>query len=112
MLDIAIQQVGAYVVPVYPNISINDYRYIFKDAGISVCFIGNEELFNNLKGIQSELPDLKLMYCLDRVNDIPFWEEMVDTSDEFTKSVEERKANVRNEDLATIIYTSGTSGNP
>lgn len=112
MMDIAIQQVGAYVVPVYPNISINDYRYIFKDAGISVCFIGNEELFNNLKGIQPELPDLKLMYCLDKVNDIPFWEEMIDTSDEFAKSVEERKANVRNEDLATIIYTSGTTGNP
>ncbi len=112
MMDIAIQQVGAYVVPIYPNISINDYRYIFKDAGISVCFIGNEELFNNLKAIQPELPDLKLMYCLDQVKDIPFWEEMIDTSDEFAKSVEERKANVRNEDLATIIYTSGTTGNP
>ncbi len=112
MMDIAIQQVGAYVVPVYPNISMNDYRYIFKDAGISVCFIGNEELFNNLKSIQPELPDLKHMYCLDQVSGLPFWEEMIDKTEEFAKSVEERKANVRNEDMATIIYTSGTTGNP
>ncbi len=112
MLDIAIQQVGAYVVPVYPNISLNDYRYIFKDAGISICFVGNEELYDKLKGIQPELPELRLLYCLDKIQDIPFWGDMVDATDEHSRSLEERKANVRNEDLATIIYTSGTTGNP
>ena len=33
-MDVAIQQVGAIVVPVYPNISSRDYNYIFNDAGI------------------------------------------------------------------------------
>ena len=39
VLDIAIQQVGAVVVPVYPNISENDYTYIFNDAGIEFVFV-------------------------------------------------------------------------
>src|SRR5690554_7748842 len=37
IMDIGIQQIGAIGVPVYPNISTKDYKYIFGDAGIKVC---------------------------------------------------------------------------
>lgn len=112
VLDIAIQQVGAVVVPVYPNISTTDYKYIFKDAGIKVCFLGNEELFQKLSAIESELEGLEKLYTFDRVQGAAFWEEMMDATDTHRAAVEERKANVKNEDLATLIYTSGTTGNP
>src|SRR5574343_193205 len=36
VMDIAIQQVGAIVVPLYPNISENDYKYILNDASIKL----------------------------------------------------------------------------
>ena len=112
-VDIAIQQVGAIVVPVYPNISISDYRYIFKDAGIKVCFVGNQELFEKLDGIKSELTALEYLYAFDFVQGTPFWEEVFAIGiDIESQTIDELKANVRNEDLATIIYTSGTTGNP
>ena len=34
VLDIAVQQVGAILVPLYPNISESDYRFILNDAGV------------------------------------------------------------------------------
>jgi long-chain acyl-CoA synthetase len=34
ILDIAVQQAGAILVPLYPNISESDYRFILNDAGV------------------------------------------------------------------------------
>ena len=111
--DVAIQQIGAIVVPVYPNISTADYRYIFKDAGIRLCFTGSEELYGKLEGLKNELDHLEFLYCFDKIDNIPFWHEIAqESSEEENRTLEELKANVRNEDLATIIYTSGTTGNP
>lgn len=111
--DIAIQQVGAIVVPIYPNISTNDYKYIFNDSGIKICFVGNSELFEKLNGIKSDFASLEGLYCYDQHESIPFWKEVGAAGNEVTsQTIEELKANVRNEDLATIIYTSGTTGNP
>ena len=44
VMDIAIQQVGAIVVPLYPNISENDYKYILNYASIKLIVVGNSEL--------------------------------------------------------------------
>lgn len=111
--DIAIQQVGGIVVPIYPNISTNDYKYIFNDSGIKICFVGNSELFEKLNGIKSDIASLEGLYCYDQHESIPFWKEVGAAGNEVTsQTIDELKANVRNEDLATIIYTSGTTGNP
>lgn len=111
--DIAIQQVGGIVVPIYPNISTNDYKYIFNDSGIKICFVGNRELYEKLDGIKSEISSLEGLYCYDQENGIPFWTEVGAAGSEISsQTIDDLKANVRNEDLATIIYTSGTTGNP
>ena len=112
-VDIAIQQVGGIVVPVYPNISIIDYKYIFKDAGIKICFVGNQELYDKINGIRGELSALDYLFTLDQIEGIPHWEEVFEAGiSTESQTIDELKANVRNEDLATIIYTSGTTGNP
>ncbi len=113
VVDVAVQQVGAVVVPVYPNISITDYKYIFKDSGIRICFVGSQELYEKLKDIKDELDHLEHLFSFDHTEGTPFWEEVMEkgTSVE-NRTLDELKANVRNEDLATIIYTSGTTGNP
>lgn len=113
VVDVAIQQVGGVVVPVYPNISTADYKYIFHDAGIRICFVGNQELYEKLSGIKNDLPDMENLFCFDRLDGAPFWEEIIEKGNAVeNRTLEELKANVRNEDLATIIYTSGTTGNP
>jgi long-chain acyl-CoA synthetase len=111
--DIAIQQVGGIVVPVYPNISISDYKYIFKDAGIKICFVGNQELYDKINGIRGELSALNHLFTFDQIEGIPHWKEVFEVGNSIeSQTIDELKANVRNEDLATIIYTSGTTGNP
>ena len=113
ILDIAIQQVGAIVVPLYPNISVNDYKYIFKDCGAKICCVGNQELFDKIQSIRSEIPSLEHLFTFDKINGISNWTEIELKSEMVEESiVKTRMDEVKHEDLATIIYTSGTTGNP
>jgi long-chain acyl-CoA synthetase len=113
VMDIAIQQVGAVVVPVYPNISEHDYVYIFNDAGIRHAFVGGEELAHKIQGVASQISSLEQIFTFDQLEDFPNYKELVSKGADVPQSkITDLKANVRNEDLATIIYTSGTTGNP
>lgn len=112
-MDIAIQQIGAIVVPVYPNISSNDYRYIFNDAGIRYAFVGTQELVTKISGVSAEIPSFDKLFTFDSFEGVACYDELLSLGIDIPDStINELKANVRNEDLATIIYTSGTTGNP
>lgn len=112
VMDIAIQQVGGIVVPFYPNISESDYRYIFNDAGIKLCVVGDEELYTKISGIKGDVPSLEHLYTMDE-NGVSHWSELKAAgSSDSDEEIKSRMDAVKNEDLATIIYTSGTTGNP
>ncbi|MES2589785.1 MAG: AMP-dependent synthetase/ligase [Bacteroidota bacterium] len=113
MMDLAILQIGAIVVPVYPNISSKDYIYIFNDAQIKLCFCGTVELYNKISGIQNEVTSLEKIVCFDQAENVEHFSSLLSSNADIElRTIDELKANVRNEDLATIIYTSGTTGNP
>ncbi len=112
-LDVASLQIGAIVVPVYPNISIDDYTYIFNDAGIKICVVGDKNLYEKIDSIRFKLESLNELYCFDNETGIPHWGELKTIGKDIEqKEIEERKKKINNLDLATIIYTSGTTGNP
>ncbi|MFK7776363.1 MAG: long-chain fatty acid--CoA ligase [Saprospiraceae bacterium] len=109
-MDIAIQQVGAINVPVYPTISPGEYEYIFNDAGVKIAFVGQGDLFEKVNSKIHAIPTLTDIYTLDRAEGKKYWEDIF--TNEGQDEVEKRKANVKPEELATLIYTSGTTGNP
>jgi long-chain acyl-CoA synthetase len=112
-MDIAIQQIGAIVVPIYPNISTNDYRYIFNDAAIKLCCVGTKDLFEKLTSIRNEVPSLKHLYCFDEDSETMHWKLILRDIEEISQEeIDVRKDKIQKMDLATIIYTSGTTGNP
>ncbi len=113
VMDIAIQQVGAIVVPFYPNISESDYKYIFNDAGIKLCVVSDEELHQKISNIRGDISTLEHLFTMEDVKGGEHWSKL----DEAGKDVDEAEVKrrmevVKYEDLATIIYTSGTTGNP
>ena len=113
VIDIASLQIGAIVVPLYPTISENDYKYIFKDAGIKLCFVGSIDLYHKISNIKNELSELKKIYCFDQHSNVNHWKDIINSTLIAQDSdVESRKNSIQSSELATIIYTSGTTGNP
>lgn len=114
MIDFAIQQVGAICIPIYPTVSHADYEYIFKHSEASIAFITNKNLYNKVSDIIASTPTIKETYLIKPAEGLKSLQELIDLGNEYQDidDLEVAKSNVKNEDIATIIYTSGTMGTP
>jgi long-chain acyl-CoA synthetase len=114
LFDIAILQIGAQNVPIYPTISSKDYEYIFNHAEVNYCFLSDETLYEKANAIKSNVNTLKEIYSFDDIKGCKSWKDILklgkDNSNQ--KEVESLKNSVKEDDLATLIYTSGTTGTP
>jgi long-chain acyl-CoA synthetase len=113
ILDIAVQKTGAILVPLYPNISENDYRFILNDCAAKICIVSNQELADKISNIRVDVPSLEHLFSFDKLDSVPHWSHIEDQRTHTdVELVYDRMKHVKNEDLVTIIYTSGTTGNP
>lgn len=114
MIDFAIQQVGAICIPIYPTISHADYEYIFKHSEAKVLFVSNKNLYNKVSDIIASVPTIQDCYLIRPIEGVKSLQDLIDLGNENKDeaALEAAKSEVRNEDIATIIYTSGTMGTP
>ena len=112
--DMGILQTGAIQVPVYPTISEDNYRYIFKDADIEYLIFSDHEIFNRIKRVLPEIPGLKAVFSIEPVDGIRSWTEILELGrgHPHPEELEAIKQTIVPTDMATVIYTSGTTGRP
>jgi len=113
MLDLALQQIGAVLTPIYPTININELKFVLNDAQVKMAFVNDEELYLKVLSVKDEVPTLRDIYTFEHVANARHWKEILALATpalkEQTKAISSK---ISYEDLATIIYTSGTTGTP
>lgn len=115
ILDMAIMQIGAISIPIYPTISQDDYRYILNHAEMKVIFIEGKDLRRKLEPVLPEVKTLKDIYLFDEEDgNYKYLEQLIELGKENSKpeQLAALKSVIQTDDMATIIYTSGTTGNP
>ncbi len=111
--DLAVQQTGAVLVPLYPTTNPLEISFILNDASVKYIFVSSEELYQKIKALQHEVPSLHEIYSFEYIEGAKHWSEILAISNnEALQTVETIKRTIPEEHLATIIYTSGTTGTP
>lgn len=113
MLDLAVQQTGAILTPIYPTINTTDLEFVLTDAQVKIVFVNDEELFHKVLSVRDRVPSLQQIFTFEKVQGANHWHEVLQLADDAAlKQVQAVADQIQYEDLVTIIYTSGTTGTP
>jgi len=112
--DFAIQQCGAVSVPIYPTISEHDLKFILNDAQIKYVFVSSAELYKKVKAVADSVSSIKGIYTFNEVEGAKHWSELAKAGKANPKAseIDAIKKSIKPNDLFSILYTSGTTGNP
>ncbi|MET8867473.1 AMP-dependent synthetase/ligase [Nonomuraea sp. NPDC004580] len=100
LVDYAIWTIGAVTVPVYETSSVEQIRWIIADSAAKAAFV---ELDGHEQAVKEAAPELKALWRVDGT---------LETGGVTDADVEARRKQVTSADLATVVYTSGTTGRP
>ncbi len=114
IIDMAVMQIGAINVPIYPTISQEDYHYILNDCEAKLVFLDGVAVMNKVTNVLSDIPSIKYVYTMVDRDKYPYFDQIIalGTLHPHKEELERRKAAVKSSDCMTLIYTSGTTGTP
>lgn len=111
--DLACQQIGAILVPLYPTTNPIEVEFILNDAAVGYVFVSNLELYEKVKSVASKVPSIKGIFTFDAIEGAVHWTSLTNAA---TPALLDQVASIKKTipvtQLATIIYTSGTTGVP
>ena len=112
--DLSIMLAEGITVPAYTTYTERDYEYLINDCKPSVIIISDKLHFNKVKNTIIKNKFIKLVISFENIKDDKI--EVININEIFNKknytakNIEE--LNLKRSDMACIIYTSGTEGNP
>lgn len=113
IVDLAVQYTGAVLTPIYPTISVNELEFIFNDASIKLVFVSDQELYDKVQSIRSKTPTVQAVYTFNPIQEALNWRELLHAGGkQELEELQLSKERIKGEELATILYTSGTTGFP
>lgn len=122
--DMGLISAGLVNVPVYPTLTAQQLAYILQDSGARGIIVSRVNQLHKVKKIAAECPQLELVILLES---LPTDEELeglrlIDFKGlisagelalkQHHSTLKERLENAQEDDLVSIVYTSGTTGNP
>ena len=119
LTDVASSLVNAVPVPVFATQIAHEVKYILKDAGIKILFVGEKEQYGEILKIIDDA-DLQLQKVivfdnsveLKHANSVHFDEWIQADNSSYEAQLDYILKEAVSDSLATIIYTSGTTGEP
>ena len=111
--DLAIMLAGGITVPAYTTYTERDYEYLIDDCNPSVIIVSDQIQYNKIKNLIYTKPFIKKIISFDQIDS---QSDTRCTKDIFSKNdykeIDFSKLEISRKDVACIIYTSGTQGNP
>ena len=109
LIDYAIWTAGGVTVPVYETSSAYEVEWILSDSGARAAFAETSKHAETIEEVRGKVPALEQVWPIEGTNGQALGPGPGDVTDE---QLEQRRTARKAADLATIVYTSGTTGQP
>jgi long-chain acyl-CoA synthetase len=118
--DLAILAIGGVVVPMYPTLPPPQIAYIVRNSGAKALVVSDAKQLKKALEIRQELPDLILLVAMDagpvsEEDNVVTYASLIEKGQKEPLGEEKFRQIVESaqpEDLASLVYTSGTTGDP
>jgi len=115
--DLAALSLGAVTVPVHTTLSPKIIKHVLNDSSARLLVVSNQKQFNKVMLVVNELPDLRTIVYIDLDHPENYHpdKKLINLDEVMAigkKSTKEISVDIRGSDLASIVYTSGTTALP
>ena len=120
--DLGVISTGGIDVPLYTSLTTSQIEYIINDSGSKIVVVSKEALLKKVLSIRDRLTSVEKIIVIDSVEpeikeeNVVTFQEVIETGKKISETgaqrFEEKVKRVKPADLATIMYTSGTTGVP
>ena len=111
IFDFAIHEVGAISVPIFANISSINLNFEIKDSSMKYMFIDSQERLKDIEDENSHLTFITHNFCIKEPNFYNF-DEILVIGQQICDAKGFSNHEAREDDIFSIIYTSGNTGTP
>jgi len=116
IMDMAIAMTGMVHVPIYPTISERSFEYVLNHSEAKVFFVATDNLYTKVSPILKNIKSLQHVYTFEPVEGAVHLNALLELGETSAEKNKERlieiKKSILPNDMATILYTSGTTGTP
>ena len=111
--DLAVQLIGAVLVPLYPNTNTKEIEQILKEAEVKYVFVSSKDLCDKVNEVHINVPSLKAIFTFDEIDGCTNWTNLFKPlQEDLRQKIIAISNTIKEDDVTTIIYTSGTTGRP
>jgi len=108
--DLAMLQIGVVPVPIHATARPDEIAFIVQDASLSGCFVSNADMLDKIIKAGTALD---FIIGFERIAGTQAWEDILKIPDApALEKLQYYRSGIRENDLATLLYTSGATGMP
>jgi long-chain acyl-CoA synthetase len=116
--DLAVMCAGAITVPAYVTNTVEDHRHIFATSGARAVIVSTSSLSGRVLAAANQVDTMRTVIAIEPAAgqastvDVLSWDEVLTRGGDQPDNVTERIAELEPDDIACLIFTSGTGGVP
>jgi long-chain acyl-CoA synthetase len=116
--DLAIMSAGAITVPAYVTNTVEDHRHVLANSGARAVIVSKPTLSARVLAAANQVDTMNAVIAIERAMgqasavDLFSWDTMLAAGAQQPDDIDETVAAIEPDDVACLIYTSGTGGTP